>query len=103
MRLPLSFIYRLSTHVFWILAFALLATMLSLSTPAAAQQLVCTPSALQFGGVVIGHSETEAVMLTNRGSKSITVSAMSTSGHEFKVSPLNLPLSLAAGQSVPIN
>ena len=106
MRLPLSFIYRPSTHVFWILAFALLATMLSLSTPAAAQQLVCTPSALQFGGVVIGHSETEVVMLTNRGSKSITVSAMSTSGHEsneFNVSPLRLPLSLAAGQSVPIN
>ena len=106
MPLPLSFIYRLSTHVFWILAFALLATMLSLCTPAAGQQLVCTPSALQFGGVLIGHSETEVVMLTNRGSKSITVSAMSTSGnkfHEFKVSPLNLPLSLAAGQSVPIN
>jgi hypothetical protein len=77
--------------------------MLPLCVRAATPQLTCKLSGLRFGNVLIGQNETEVVVLTNGGQTSVTVSAMKVSNAEFSASQLRLPLSLSAGQSVPIN
>src|ERR1039458_2434998 len=102
MRLPQSNTHPLSTRVFSIITFTLFVTMLSLCERAAAQQLTCTPSGLRFGNVLIGQNETEVMVLKNGGQTNVTVSAMKLRGTEFSVSNLSLPLSLPAGQSVPL-
>ncbi len=101
MRLPQSISHRLSIRVFSHIAITLLA-ICTLCAGAAAQQLTCTPSTLGFGGVVIGQSESEVVVLANTGRTSLTVSAMETTGTVFQASGLALPLILPAGQSVPL-
>jgi Abnormal spindle-like microcephaly-assoc'd, ASPM-SPD-2-Hydin len=100
MRLPQSILAPFSTRVCSIIAVTLFATMV-LCAGAAAQQLTCAPSTLLFGSVVIGQSETEVVSLSNGGPTSVTVSVLKTSGTGFNLSGLTLPLTLAAGQSVP--
>jgi len=69
-----------------------------LGTCVAAGQLVINPSALAFGSVTEGQSSSQTVTASNPGGQSITISAASTSGSEFAVSGLSLPLVLAAGQ-----
>jgi hypothetical protein len=69
---------------------------------ASGQQLVFSPTRLRFGTVVLGHSETEIVVVTNSGSTSTTISSMSVSGAEFKVAGPKLPFLLAAGGSVAL-
>ncbi len=103
MRLPQSITRPLSTRVFSIITVTLFATMLPLCVRAATPQLTCKLSGLRFGNVLIGQNETEVVVLTNGGQTSVTVSAMKVSNAEFSASQLRLPLSLSAGQSVPIN
>ncbi len=100
MRLPQSILAPFSTRVCSIIAVTCFATV-SLCVGAAAQQLTCAPSTLLFGSVVIGQSESEIVSLSNGGPTSVTVSALKTSGTGFNLSGLTLPLTLAAGQSVP--
>lgn len=68
--------------------------------PVAAQQLVCTPTALRFGAVTVGQSETQLVALSNTGQTSVTVSGSSLTSSEFSLSGISLPLTIAAGQSV---
>jgi hypothetical protein len=100
MRLP-----RSSSHSFSIggasgallLAFV---ALLPLTSQAATQQLVVSPSKVRFGSVVVGQSEAQEIVLTNTGTTSTSVSAISVGGTAFKISGLNLPASLAAGQSV---
>ncbi len=58
---------------------------------------------MRFGGVPLGQTETEIVVLTNGGQTSVTVSAANVSGSGFSLSNLKLPLVLAAGQSVALN
>jgi hypothetical protein len=77
--------------------------MMPLSAGATAKQLTGAPSALSFGNVVVGHPETEVLVLTNGGQTSITVSAMKLSGTEFSASGLRFPLTLPAGQSATLN
>ena len=103
MRLPQSSARPLSTRVFSSITVILFATMLPLCVRAATPQLTCKLSGLRFGNVLIGQNETEVVVLTNGGQTSVTVSAMKVSNAEFSASQLRLPLSLSAGQSVPIN
>src|SRR5579863_7720239 len=74
--------------------------LLPLNSRAATQQLVCAPAKVRFGSVVVGQSETQVIVLTNTGTASTTVSAISLGDAEFSVSGLNLPASLAAGESV---
>jgi hypothetical protein len=103
MRLPQSCARPLSARVFSSITVILFATMLPLCVRAATPQLTCTPSSLRFGNVLMGQNETAVVVLTNGGQTSVTVSAMKVSNAEFSASQLRLPLSLSAGQSVPIN
>lgn len=103
MRLPQSISHPFLPRVVFLIAITLVAVMMPLGVGAAAQQLSCTPYALTFGSVVIGHSETQVVVVTNGGSTSVTVSAMKSSGSAFTPSAVSLPLTLAAGKSVSLN
>jgi hypothetical protein len=61
--------------------------------------LVSNPSSLSFGSVQVGHGQTMSGTLTNSGSASVTVSQANVSGSGLTITGLNLPLTLAAGQS----
>ena len=52
--------------------------------------------------MVLGHSESEIVVMTNSGSTSTTISSIRVSGTEFKVSGPKLPVVLAARGSVAL-
>ena len=100
MRLPRSSSHRFSICVLSRAALLALISLLPLTSRAATQQLVVSPSKIRFGSVVVGESETQELVLTNTGTTSTTVSAISLGGTAFKVSGPKLPFSLGAGQSV---
>jgi Abnormal spindle-like microcephaly-assoc'd, ASPM-SPD-2-Hydin/Cep192 domain 4 len=62
--------------------------------------LIANPSSLAFGNVQVGSSSTLTVALTNSGSSSLTISQDNVTGTGFSFSGLNLPLTLAGGQSL---
>ena len=61
--------------------------------------LISNPSSLSFGSVQVGSGQTLSAALTNSGGSSVTVSQASVSGSGFAIGGLNLPVTLAAGQS----
>ena len=61
--------------------------------------LTANPSSLSFGSVQVGSSSTLSETLTNTGGSNVTISQATTTGPGFSTSGLNLPLTLAAGQS----
>jgi hypothetical protein len=65
--------------------------------------LVPNPSSVGFGSVQVGSSSTKSEVLTNSGTTSISLSKEKVTGAGFRVSGLNLPLTLAAGRSVTFN
>lgn len=69
----------------------------------ATSQLACTPTNLGFGDVVVGHTKTLLVILTNDGQSSVTVSGIAVGKSEFTTSILSLPLVLLAGQSIDLS
>src|SRR5207249_3763335 len=64
-------------------------------------QLSVTPTSLDFGSVVVGTSASLPVTLTVVGS-SVTVSSITTSSPEFRLSGSVLPIALEAGQSTTL-
>jgi len=69
-------------------------------TASVSGQLAVSPATLSFGNVTVGQSKSLSGSLSATGS-SITVSNASLSTAEFTVSGITLPLTLAAGKSVP--
>jgi hypothetical protein len=63
-------------------------------------QLSLSPGTLNFGSVATGSSAALAGTLAATGS-SVTVSSINSTSAEFVVSGITLPLSLAAGKSMP--
>ena len=63
-------------------------------------QLVASPSSLSFGSVQVSNSVTLSEAVTNTGGSNVTVAQATAAGTGFSISGLNLPLTLAAGQSV---
>jgi hypothetical protein len=63
------------------------------------QQLICDVAGLQFGEVVVGQASSKLVTITNRGSTSLTVLSAASTGAEFGLNGLDLPLTLGAGES----
>ena len=100
MRLPQSFPQSFSVRVFLIGIISVVVFAMPLCAGASTQQLTCAPCNVRFGGVPVGQTETEVVVLTNGGPSSVTVSAVNFSGTQFSMSGLNLPLTLASGQAV---
>ncbi len=68
-------------------------------TAVSAGSLSLSPSALSFGNVVIGKSQTQSVTVTNSGGSPVTVSQASASNASFSINGLTLPLNLSPGQS----
>jgi archaellum component FlaF (FlaF/FlaG flagellin family) len=77
--------------------------LLPLHAKAASEQLTCSSSALRFGTVGMGETETLLVNLTNNGSTSVTLSEINLSNAEFNASVASLPTVLAPGQSVSVS
>jgi len=63
-------------------------------------QLTATPATADFGAVTVGTSKSQSGTLTASGS-SVSISSINLSSTEFSLSGITLPLTLAAGQSVP--
>ncbi|MGC2541142.1 MAG: choice-of-anchor D domain-containing protein, partial [Candidatus Sulfotelmatobacter sp.] len=107
MRLPQSTTRSLAVPTIHLLTFGLAVAALCMvplsAGAAAAQQLVCSRTEIPFGTVVVGQTETMLVTVTNTGQTSETISGIALSNSEFATPGLNLPLSLAAGQSVDVN
>ncbi len=70
-------------------------------TGTAQGQLVVSPASANFGNVTVGASASQAGTLSATGA-SVTVSSASVSNLEFSLSGVSFPLTIAAGQSVPI-
>ncbi|MCU1240243.1 MAG: Fibronectin type domain protein [Candidatus Acidoferrum typicum] len=62
-------------------------------------QLSANPSALAYGSVTQGSSSKRSVTLTNIGNSSVSVSQLTPTGTYFSISGLNMPVSLAPGQT----
>ena len=68
-------------------------------TGAAAGQLAVSPASVSFGNVTVGSPQNQTVALTNSGGTTATVSQATVTGAGLSISGLDLPLTLAAGQS----
>ena len=62
--------------------------------------MTASPSTVSFGQVAMGSSASVPVVLTNARSWNVTLTALQTTGSGFSMSGPQLPLTLAAGQSV---
>lgn len=62
--------------------------------------LSAAPASVSFGNVQIGTSQTQSNTLSNTGGTTLTVTQAAASGAGFSTSGLNLPLTLAPGQTV---
>jgi hypothetical protein len=63
--------------------------------------LTIAPTALSFGNATVGTSVSQASSLSAAGT-SVTVSSASLSSAEFSITGISLPVTIAAGQSVPV-
>ena len=73
---------------------------LSASGAAATGQLAAAPAAVNVGNVMVGSSQAQTASLTNTGTASVTINQAAVSGAGFRMSGLNTPMTLGAGQSV---
>jgi hypothetical protein len=69
------------------------------SHSASNQNLICDVAGLHAGEVVVGQASSKLVTITNRGRTSLTVLSAASTGAEFGLNGLDLPLTLAAGES----
>jgi centrosomal CEP192-like protein/HYDIN/CFA65/VesB family protein len=61
------------------------------------------PSSLAFGSIQVGSNNSQSETVTNTGGSAVTISQATASGTGFSVSGVNLPVTLAANQSVTFN
>jgi hypothetical protein len=66
-----------------------------------AAELTVSPSTLTFGNVTVGSSATLQATLTASGA-AVTISSDGSNSSEFAIVGLSLPLTMQAGQSLPI-
>jgi len=92
-----------SIRVGCVLAALAISTLLPVVSRAATQPVTCSPSNLRFGLIVLGQTESQLVVLTNTGTSSTEITGVSVSDGEFTALGLNLPVTLAAGQSVEMS
>ncbi len=61
------------------------------------------PSGLNLGSVTVGSSQTQALIVSNSGGSSLTISGATVSGTGFSVSGLAFPYTLPAGGSASLS
>jgi hypothetical protein len=69
-------------------------------TGTASGQLSVSPSSMSFGNVNVGATASQSGSLTAAGA-SVTVTSDGSSSSEFSLSGISLPMTVAAGQTVP--
>ena len=65
--------------------------------------LSASTSSLSFGSIQTGTTKSIQETLTNPGTSTVTISAVSASGSGFSLNGVSAPITLAAGQSVSFN
>ena len=75
---------------------------ISPTSPQASYLLTPSVSSLTFGNQLVGTGSSQAVVLTNTGTGSVTVSSVMCSGAGFSVSGFSTSVTLAAGQSLSL-
>ena len=65
--------------------------------------LNAAPASISFGNVQIGTSQSQSDTVTNTGGTSLTITQATATGSGFSTTGLDLPLTLAAGQSATFN
>ncbi len=70
-------------------------------TGATGATLTVSPASANLGSVAVGSSKTVSAALSASGS-SVVVSSATTTSSEFTISGISLPVTIAAGESVPI-
>jgi len=78
------------------------AVSISLAGIAVGSQLTVSPGVLNFGEVVVGRTETLPAKVVNTGSRSLTVSSITSSQPRYTVKHTALPVKLAPGGSMVI-
>jgi hypothetical protein len=68
--------------------------------PGSGGQLTVSPSAINFGSVPVGSTQSLAVTLANPGNSNVRISQATLSGTNFTVSGLSFPVTLSGGQSI---
>jgi hypothetical protein len=76
---------------------------IALSGTATQPQLTATPSSAPFGNVVTGTSNSQTINLTNGGTATVTISAVTATGTGFSTTGITAPLNIAAGGSATFN
>ncbi len=71
-------------------------------TTATIGQLVVAPTSINFGNVDVGTTATQSSSLSATGG-SVTVTGAGSSNSQFMIAGVSFPLTIAAGQSVPVN
>jgi len=69
------------------------------ANPTPQDEIQITPASLTFPKANVGSTVTQAAVLTNTGSKSVSITQLSLSSPEFTASGLSMPLTLGPGQS----
>lgn len=70
---------------------------------AASATITPSPTSISFGNVGAGGSATQNVVLTNTGNSSLTISQISASAKDVRVSGMATPFTLAAGSSTTVS
>lgn len=65
------------------------------------QGTLSAPSSISFGNVQTGTNQTLSETLSNTGGSNLTITQATVAGAGFSISELNIPVTLAAGQSAP--
>ena len=67
--------------------------------PPTAASFSVSPSTVNFGKVLSGQKTTQTITLTNTGNAAVTIQQVTASTSQFGISGINLPLTMAPGQS----
>jgi hypothetical protein len=76
-----------------------LPTSKAVSHAAAQQELTSVPTRLQFGEIPVGQTSNQFVTITNRSRASLTIFEAASTGRQFTLTGLDLPLTLGEGES----
>jgi len=70
--------------------------------PAPAPAIQVSPTSINFGNVVVGTTSSQALIIKNSGTATLTISQVTATGSVFSVSGFSLPLNVSAGQQTTI-
>ena len=63
------------------------------------RRILLRPASLNFGKVAVGREESRTVIITNSAVSTVTLMRITCQGNDFSLSGLDLPLTLASGES----